>query len=720
MLITKPNTDQSATFTLYANGTPCSEFVLPGRVRDPNAAEVFVAVPPGATLTLSGTVSGSLLRCRIDLLADGSFVNNRVIEAGPGGGRQGLLYGRKVEFKSAYTVPHPTVHERNKRAKVVEGDLVIQPLPAATPHRLLDGRGANLGVGSIALVFSLCQVEGEKYGKDGEASYPDHTLGGWKTGLEDVRGSGRKPDYSLGMDIYKDANPISDKKANVFWRDYTNTRPGNAPWGTIVFYYRSLGAIEKGGCLPMKDGHALAPFAGRFIKAEAPPKMDERIVASARTSGESSGTESLLTIPEPSEEVYSVKGKRRKLDVGQRSSLPQSNAASGIVSLSSPTTVASHAIPDTTLLLAGSLQPGAEQDQLVPTTQLPQATAPNVVSGALFDAFAKLSSTNSPSVPAAAGSHLPSSLGKRPSHTSPSATNLTTAPTALMLPPTELTSTLPAPRALPGISSLLSASTRTSPIPSSPALNPKKSRLAELQDRKAALQVEIAAERERKAAVVAQAEQQRQAREVARAQREAEEREAIQREQAERVLREREETERVKAEERAKLKREEEERLEREREEAELMRQEEEAMERELEDLKKVAEREREARMVAEAEAEVEALEEQVQGFGQQAEIGEVAGQVRGFGQQAADDGELKLTGNEAQELWDELFGTTTGGIGFVMPDVEMTDDAVADNATTGDGVPNNSKSTPAMPETIASVLLAPRLTTPADSETSN
>ncbi|KAK6435838.1 hypothetical protein LTR95_007975 [Oleoguttula sp. CCFEE 5521] len=606
MLITKPKTDQSATFTLYANGTPYSEYILPNRAADPNAAEVFVAVPPDATLTFSGTVSGSLLHCRIDLLADGSFVNNRVVEAGPGDGRQGLLFGRKVDFKNAYTVPNPTVNDRSRRAKVIEGDLIVQPLPAATPHRLLDGRGANLGVGSIALVFSLCQVQGEKYGKDGEPSYPDHTLGGWRTALEDVRGSGIKPDFSLGLDVYKDANPISDKKANVFWRDYRNTRLGNAPWGTIVFYYRYFEAIEKAGCVPKTDVYALAPFVGRFIKAEASPKQDERNGVAPKVGSGSSGAQGLLTTPEPAEEAYSVKGKRRR--VRQRLPLSCSDVTSGTASPSSPSSVASHPPLDTTLLLPGPVQPGTLQNPVVLPAQLPRAPAPNVLSGALFDAFAKISAANSPSASAVLGSPAPSALGKRPSYTSPSASMSQTVPIAPMLPPLPVAYPTPASaisQAPPALSvSAQPTSSTSSPAPVPPA---KRSRLADLKARRAALQAEIAAERERKATVLAAAETARQVREAARAQHEAEEREAVQRQEAERVLKEREEAEQARAE----VKRVEEERLAREKEEAEMERLEEEAIEKELAELKEQAELEREEREVAEAQAEVEDLEAQ-------------------------------------------------------------------------------------------------------------
>ncbi|OQO08899.1 hypothetical protein B0A48_05789 [Cryoendolithus antarcticus] len=627
MLIPKPKTDQSATFTLYANGTPCSEYTLPQRPAGPNAAEVFVAVPPDATLTLSGTISGTLVRCRIDLLADGSFVNNRVVKAGPGDGRQGLLHGRKVEFKNAYTVPHPTVHDRSKRAKVVEGDLIVQALPAATPHRLLDGRGANLGVGSIALVFSLCQVEGEKYGRDGEPSYPDHTLGGWRTALEDVCGSGIKPDFSLGMDVYKDANPISDKKANVFWRDYRNTRPGNAPWGTIVFYYRSLEAIQKAGCVPMTNGYALAPFAGRFINAEASSKKDERSAVTSRAGSASRGPQGLLSTPEPAEEAYSVKGKKRR--IGQRLPLSRSGVTSSTASPSSPSNVASHLNPDTVPLLE-SLQPSTMQDPVTVPPQLPRATAPNVLSGALFDAFAKISAANAPSASAVPSSPAPSSLGKRPSYTSPSASISQTAPTAPMLPPPSpvyLILASPTSPVLPAFS----VSAQTPSNTSSPAPPPeKRSRLADLQARKAALQAEIAAERERKASVLAAAETARQAREAAGAQREAEEREAIQREEAERVLREREEAEWVKAE----AKRKEDERLAREKEKAERERLEEIEVERELEALRREAEGVREERMEAEAEIEIEGLEAERSGAGGLG--GRVAvGELVDFGQSA-------------------------------------------------------------------------------------
>lgn len=273
MRIIKPKTDLELDFKVFADNKPCPEYTLPDREADANVAECFIAVPENATIRVEGSLSGSFLHARVDVLADGSFVRGRSIDA-PNHAKGMIKYhtNRKVEFKEFCHVPDPSLDPNRPHWKpnVVGGNLILQQLPASTNSRFLDGDGETLGVGSLALVFSFNQVASKTYGKDGVPAYPDNTLGAWRHRPDEVHGVGIPPEHQCSMEPYNDSNPANAKKANTFWRDFSLARFGDKPMATMVFYYRTQAAIEAASGVPLTDIVELAPYEDRFTSvAEA-------------------------------------------------------------------------------------------------------------------------------------------------------------------------------------------------------------------------------------------------------------------------------------------------------------------------------------------------------------------------------------------------------------------------------------------------------------------
>lgn len=272
MRVTKPNTDLVFDFKIIANGKACDEYTLPNRETDEQVAECFVAVPEGAKIEIQGTLTGSILHARLDVLADGSFAKSRVIDA-PNHSKGKLKFhkSRSLDCNSGFlNVPDTTLdpNRPHRKPAVYGGNLIVKPLPEGTNARFLDGDGDTLGVGSIALVFSCNQVASKTYGKDGTPAYPDNTLGSWRQRRDEIHGVGIRPEHQLEMEVYTDSNPAKDKKASAFWRDYATARFGEGPIATMVFYYRTQATLEAAGCVPLPDKVELAPFKGSFTSVE--------------------------------------------------------------------------------------------------------------------------------------------------------------------------------------------------------------------------------------------------------------------------------------------------------------------------------------------------------------------------------------------------------------------------------------------------------------------
>jgi hypothetical protein len=280
MKVHKPGTDCKVEFNIFANGEACPEYILPDADDDLTASICFIAVPENAAITIHGTFSGSVLFGRVDVLADGSFVADRIIEDGRS--KEGVLKywdHRKVDVKTFLHVPDLNDHKPRLRPKVVEGGLVTKRLSNQELAGPLDGgeQVTGIGVGSITLVVSLNQEVFDVYGPEGEPAYPSNTLGDWRNRVADVADSGIRPEHELRMDVFPDSNPVKDKRATLFWRDTKAARFGPEAWASLIFYYRTQAAIDAAGCVPLSKSNELPADGGLFIRAG-----DQEVTAAER------------------------------------------------------------------------------------------------------------------------------------------------------------------------------------------------------------------------------------------------------------------------------------------------------------------------------------------------------------------------------------------------------------------------------------------------------
>jgi hypothetical protein len=316
MKVHKPGTDCKVEFSIFANGEPCPEYVLPDTDDEDSTASVcFIAIPDDAAITIHGTFSGSVLFGRVDVLADGSFVADRIIEDACS--KEGVLKywdHRKVDVKTFLHVPDLNDHKPRLRPKVVEGGLVTKRLSNKEMASTFGGgeQATGIGVGSITLVVSLNQEVFDVYGPEGEPAYPSNTLGDWRDRVADVADSGIRPEHELKMDVFPDSNPVKDKRATLFWRDTKAARYGPEPWAYLIFYYRTQAAIDAAGCVPLTASKALPKDGGLFIRAQ-----DQEMVAAERAK------KSPSPVPPPAPAL----GMKRSMGLGQALLLPGSQRA---------------------------------------------------------------------------------------------------------------------------------------------------------------------------------------------------------------------------------------------------------------------------------------------------------------------------------------------------------------------------------------------------------
>ncbi|GAB7333908.1 hypothetical protein MBLNU13_g06021t3 [Cladosporium sp. NU13] len=313
MKIHKPGTDCEIELSISAGGHKCQEFVLPDADDEPIAGVSFIPVPEGAEITIQGTFSGSVLEGRIDVLADGAFVANRIIEHP--GSKQGVLKcweKRRIEVKTFLHVPDLDNHKQRLRPKVVEGRLVAARLKNEDLARPLYGgdNATGIGVGSIALVVSLNQDVFDTYGAEDEATYPSVSLKTWRGRVKDVADSGINPELEMNMDVFPDSDPVKDKRATLFWRDLKQLRPGSEPWAFLIFYYRTQAAIDAAGCIPLSGSKALPADGGLFIRASEQEMVSPKEISDSPSSS-----------PPPAHE------QKKKMGLGQALLLPDSQPA---------------------------------------------------------------------------------------------------------------------------------------------------------------------------------------------------------------------------------------------------------------------------------------------------------------------------------------------------------------------------------------------------------
>jgi hypothetical protein len=282
MKIHKPGTDCEVELSISAGGQLCQEYVLPDADDEPNAGVCFIPVSDGSTITIHGNFSGSVLEARIDALADGAFVANRIIDHT--GGKAGIIKffeKRRLDFKTFLQAPDLSDRKPRLRPKVVEGDLVVKRLEEKDLAGPLHGgdHATGIGVGSITLVVSLNQDVFDTYGLENEPLYPSVTLGSWRGQVADVADTGIEPEQELDIVRYPDSDPVKDKRATLFWRDLRALRPGSEPWAYFIFYYRTQAAIDAAGCIPLSQNKALPADGGLFIRAS-----EQEVVADQEVS----------------------------------------------------------------------------------------------------------------------------------------------------------------------------------------------------------------------------------------------------------------------------------------------------------------------------------------------------------------------------------------------------------------------------------------------------
>lgn len=343
MKVFKPGTDCEANFKILVNGRACDEYVLPGVTDEPTASICFVPVSDGSTITIQGTFSGSVLYGRVDVLADGAFVADRIIE--DYGSKEGKLKhwdNRKVDVKTFLHVPDLSDHKYRCRPKVVEGNLIVKRLSDKLTEPLHGGDEATgIGLGSITLILSLNQEVFDTYESEpGEPAYPSVSLGSWRGSTGDVADSGIQPEHELRMDVFPDANPVKDKRATLFWRDLKAARFGPEPWASLIFYYRSQAAIDAAGCVPLTEAKALPGDRGLFTRAsdQALSKGPEAMSTSntpasqaeSQSTRESASPPSLPPSLPPSVPTQSPEPKKR-LGLGQTLLLSSNQHAGDLV-----------------------------------------------------------------------------------------------------------------------------------------------------------------------------------------------------------------------------------------------------------------------------------------------------------------------------------------------------------------------------------------------------
>lgn len=281
MKISQPNTDCNVDFTILADGKKLPEYIRPGnQTLNTGPVECFIPIEECANISINGIFTGSACQVRIDILADGSFVQNRFIESSNvNGSKLHHFSAKRCEFKTFMHVPEPEEHAPNMKPLVSEGYLSVRSLPTGISDALVDGEdhAPNLGVGTLAVAINVGQKEGSAYNPQGYSPYSSNTLGAWKEQTEPVIASGVRAHHGFEMDTFPGSNPVSMKRASGFWRDYAGPRPSmdTGPWMVLVFYYRPLAAIEEAGLvlLPPGNSRAIEPFKGWWRDARAPVSL---------------------------------------------------------------------------------------------------------------------------------------------------------------------------------------------------------------------------------------------------------------------------------------------------------------------------------------------------------------------------------------------------------------------------------------------------------------
>ncbi|KAI7308448.1 hypothetical protein KC315_g13343 [Hortaea werneckii] len=300
----RPNTDQEVEFVAYANGKPCTEYVLPfdKSNADINTLTCFIPVSVGDQLTIVGSFTGSILKGTFDLLADGSFVAQKRIEAVKDAEDNNMIkhHGKRsfklekvlnVSTEPGRTSPLPsdTVSEGNLHVKTTEKH-------HGTGRSILESRA-----GSLTVVCSLAQNDEDTH----THSYNSCTCGSLAQRVSELArkdGSGIPPEYELEFKATNDA--VSKSRATKHKRHYLEPRCSR-PWATFVFHYRSKTAIDEAYCEPLhKKSAELEPADAESFVMGSTESVKKRKTAKSKpehdkTISTMSGEHSAFMTPPP-------------------------------------------------------------------------------------------------------------------------------------------------------------------------------------------------------------------------------------------------------------------------------------------------------------------------------------------------------------------------------------------------------------------------------------
>ena len=282
MKATKPNTDQSVTLNVQVNGFEIQEFILPSQsdftAKNSNILECFIPISHNDKLTVTGHFTGSVLHGAFDVLCDGSFLADKRIE-GYKSGESRFHTKRPLNFQKVFDTPRPAGYTSIYTPQgVVEGDLHVRDIPpvvrkAGSAGGGYGAKGLELGVGSLAVVVSLCQNPTINYWKKDLSTI----AGQWK--YEDISSAdgGIAPAHELEVRVTDADADVHINRAARHRRHCGQTRFGQNPWATFVFYYRTHLAIQSAGCIarPDKVQELEDDWPGEFIKKEK--KIPKRV-----------------------------------------------------------------------------------------------------------------------------------------------------------------------------------------------------------------------------------------------------------------------------------------------------------------------------------------------------------------------------------------------------------------------------------------------------------
>ncbi|KAK0929583.1 hypothetical protein LTR29_017041 [Friedmanniomyces endolithicus] len=240
----KPGTDQSLELVVFANGRPCEEYELPAATEsDPSVVRSFVPVEDGQELTVRGTFTGSCLYGSFDLVADGSFLADKRIEA-PKDGKIRHYTDRRLDFRSVFDAPkmkgHTSVFPPNR---VVEGNLHVKKLGERSKTAAAFPSPNEFGIGSLVILVSLNQRTDDNH----TSKYKSLTCGDPDIGRKDDDNGGIPPSYELMVRVLE--GEVSKARQAKHKRHSEQTRFGPKPWVKLIFYYRSKASLQQFGCV---------------------------------------------------------------------------------------------------------------------------------------------------------------------------------------------------------------------------------------------------------------------------------------------------------------------------------------------------------------------------------------------------------------------------------------------------------------------------------------